>query len=502
MEAEPGTALSGLFEDTDYVITLTSPFGSRLYVDDVELKPCTAGEFFWRPSFYAGRVMVEVKPVGGAHLHFWLDVSPSLQKSGATHFEEMVTAIRAFDTRLLGGASAAAMTFGREGQEGLFSDDILLSRVRAYGGSFLDSVEAISRAPHRSISPDNEVLPLSRIRKLHPSALRDRRLVALAAGISVQADALQSIQLRSLTSSPTFDTPANQTLLAIVKRFRATVLMLRDKVETKNLGIPTDEQDSRIQRRLHALDELDARAKKLIHGRPFSETSKAQTSASGLTQIAAQPIYSKAYRFGSRALSIGVDGADKSDELHVANSWGIYETWCYLAVLGCLTNLIGGALSTIQSSSVSAKLAFSMKVGISGSLEILFQANFPSISPSKERQGYSISKKRIPDIVLIEKIGESVRTMILDAKWRSGKENVLDSMESAHIYHDSLRCHMRAPSPCILLFPGSNTVPELEQVEFIEAHDVGAISEFNIDMNGIGRLRAILSAWLTPQSKV
>jgi len=497
IEATPGNTLSGLCEDTDYVITLGDTLGTRLYIDDVELRPSASGEFQWRPCFYAGRVMAEVTLLGGGRQHYWLDISPAQQKSGEAQFEEMVVAIRAFDTKLLGGESAAVLAFGREGQAGLFSNDILLSRVRAHGGNFLDTVDAISHAPHLSISADSQVLPLSRIRKLHPSALRDRRLVALATGNSVQADTLQTIQLRSVTSSPTFDTPANQTLLALLKRFRATVLMLREKVETRGLGIGTEEEDPRVERRLRALDELETRASKLILGRPFSETSKAQTSSSGLTQIAAQPIYSKAYRLGSHALAVGVAGADQSDDLHVNYSWGIYETWCFLAVLDCIKGLVGDKLCATQPSAVSAELAFSTAVGTSSSLEVLFQAKFPSISPSQGRLGYSISRERRPDIVLVKKIGNTVRTLVLDAKWRSGKDNVLDAMQSAHIYHDSLRLDKQPPSPCILLFPGNDTVPELEQEDYILAHGVGAICDFNIGMPGMDRLRKVLSSWLT-----
>lgn len=501
LEVHPGNTLRGLCEDTDYVITLAGALGTTLYIDDVELRTSTSGEYQWRPSFYAGCVMAEVTSSAGGRQNYWLDVSPTPQKSGEAQFEEMVSAIRAFDTKLLGGESAAVMAFGRQGEAGLFSNDILLSRVRAHGPNFLDAVEAISHRPHLSISADSQVLPLSRIRKLHPSALRDRRLVALATGNSAQDDALQTIQLRSVTSSPTFDTPANQTLLALLKRFRATVQMLRVKVETRGLGIPTEEQDTRVERRLYALDELGARSSKLIVGRPFSETSRAQTSSSGLTQIATQPIYSKAYRLGGQALAVGVEGADQSDELHVNYSWGIYETWCYLAVLECVKDLVSGKLAPSKPRTVPAMLAFSTDIGISGSLEILFQANFPSTSPSPGYLGCSISRMRIPDIVLIEKTADSVRAMVLDAKWRSGRENVLEAMQSAHIYHDSLRVARQPPSPCILLFPGNKTVPELEQPSYIDEHRVGAISDFNVGTLGVDQLRTVIGSWLTRQPK-
>ena len=494
---EHDRTLNELCEDTDYVITIDEASGTRLYVDDIELRPSASGEYQWRPSFYAGRVMAEVFHRTGLRQHCWLDVSPTSQKSAESQFEEMVAEIRAFDTKLLGGTSAAAMTFGHEGQAGLFSNDIQLSRVRTHGPGFLDAVEAISRTPHLSISSDSQVLPLSRIRKLHPTAFRDRRLAALATGSQAHADAFQTIQLRSVTSSPTYDTPANQTLLALLKRFRATVQALTEKVATRKLGVPTEEQDPRVERRLRALDELYARAGKLVLGSPFSETSKSQTSSSGLTQIASQPIYSKAYRLGSRSLALGVDGIDRSDELHVNYSWGIYETWCFLAVVDSIKELVGCIPVASKPRAVSAVLAFTAKTESSASLEILFQANFPSLGASQERSGFSISRARIPDILIVKKTADSVRSMVLDAKWRSGRENVLEAMQSAHIYHDSLRVAGLPPSPCILLLPGNETVPELEHPSYIAEHCVGAISDFNIGAHGIDQLKAIIGSWLT-----
>ena len=498
-QAKPGKTLSGLFEDTDYVIRLSGALGTRLYIDDVEFMASAIGEFQWRPCFYAGRVMVEVEKFGGGTQHCWLDVGPAPQKSGEAQFEEMVTAIRAFDVKLLGGSSAAVMAFGREGQAGLYSYDILLSRVRAHGAKFLDAVDAISRAPHLSISADNQVLPLARVRKLHPSALRDRRLLALATGNSALVDDLQTIQLHSVTSSPTFDTPANQALLALLKRFRAAILMLREKVEARGLGLPVDDQAPRVERRLGVLNQLEVRASKLICCRPFSETSKAQTTSSGLTQIAAQPIYNRAYRIGSRALVSGIGGVANSDDLHITNSWGIYETWCYLAVIECIKGLVRSNVVVSRPRAVSAELGFSTEIGTSCSLEILFQANFPSLNPSQGCLGHSISRMRIPDIILVERTENSTRTMVFDAKWRSGRENVLDAMQSAHVYHDSLRVDNHAPSPCVLLLPGKTSVPELETTDFISTHGVGVISEFSIGMGGIDRLREVLCSWLAPQ---
>jgi hypothetical protein len=197
-------------------------------------------------------------------------------------------------------------------------------------------------------------------------------------------------------------------------------------------------------------------------------------------------------------LATGVDGDDAADMLHMNHSWGIYETWCFLEVVRCVQDIVGATPRQTKPSAVSADMTFMVKMPDGGSLEVLFQANFPSSSEASPggRLGWSISRMRIPDIVLVAKSSKGFRTLILDAKWRSGRENVLDAMQSAHVYHDSLRLAGAAPTPCLLLLPGITVVPHLEQPDFIAEHGVGAISAFCIGEPGIDRLRDTLKTWL------
>jgi hypothetical protein len=83
-----------------------------------------------------------------------------------------------------------------------------------------------------------------------------------------------------------------------------------------------------------------------------------------------------------------------------------------------------------------------------------------------------------------------------DAKWRSGRSNVLEAMESAHIYHDSLRLDGAVPTPCLLLLPASAAVPALGTPEYIASHCVGAMSEFGVSRPGLDDLERNLALWL------
>ena len=297
---------------------------------------------------------------------------------------------------------------------------------------------------------------------------------------------------------PTFDTPANRALLGLLQRFRATLIRLGHTVQALGLRGPPEEQAPRAARRLAELRSLASRLDKLLIATPFTDVTNPGTSAAGLTQVAAQPNYGRAYRLGCRALALPVDGHDDADELHVNHSWGIYETWCYLAVLDSVRRVLGVIPQPCAARAVSAELAFAAALPDGGALEVLFQAVFPSTSPAANRSGWSISRERVPDIVLVARQGGRTRTLVLDAKWRSGRSNVLDAMASAHIYHDALRIAGIAPSPCLLLLPGEPSVAALEEPSFVDAHGVGAISRFGVGGAGLARLEGTLKAWLLP----
>lgn len=489
----------GLHEDNDYLLELFIKTEARIFVDDVELTKDSSGLFRWRPSFYAGRVAVDVvmPDAQSARHQYFFDVSPSPAKAGEAEFDEMVNDIRAFDQSLLGGTSSASMEFGHSGAPGRFGLDILLSRLRTHGPTFLSTVETIASSPHRSLAAEASLLPLSRVRRLHHSSLLDRRLAALAIGLAPDADSLDSLQVNSQTSTPTFDTPANRALLALLRRFRAAVNSMQDNVKALKLGSPPEEQTLRMERRLDNLRMLEARAHKLLLGSLFSEVTRAETTAAGLTQVAAQPTYSRAYRIGSRALSIDIDGEDSSDQLHVAPSWGIYESWCFIQAVEAVAKVTQKQGTEARSTAVAAERCVSFSLDDDSTLEVLFQATFPALEPSSKRIGWSLSRERRPDIVLVHRREGRSRAFVLDAKWRSGRENVLDAMQSAHIYHDALRIDGSAPMFALLLLPGGNAVRELEEAEFVRANAVGTISDVRVDSRGTAALSEQLRNWLS-----
>lgn len=477
-----------------------SPQPASLRVDDVPLALVGGGMFSWTPMLFAGLVSVSAEAADGKIYEFGLVISPQESKTDDDEFAEMVAAIRAFDVSLLAGVSSASMLFGKEGWTGVLTPNVQLQRLRRYGPLFADALRSIVRLPHQSHSAEAQVLPLVRVRQVHPDALRERRIVEFSLSSSPELQSIESLQVRSYLPTPTFDTPANRTLVALLRRVQARASLLMELVRDCQLQGDKEEQALRAPRRLLEVEALFASLKSIARLDPFGKLDpNVQTTSAGLTQIAANPAYQRAYRLGSLALSSGLLG-EQQDQLQVHFSWGIYETWCLLAALQCLQEVLRAPFTPIKSSCVTSDLAYGLKLSESRTIEIHFQAKFPALAPLSGKNCWSLSRERYPDILLLDVQETGTRALVLDAKWRSGRGNLLEAMESAHIYHDALRVSGSPPSLCLLLLPGEPEIPALATDECIKSNGVGAIYLFVPGGSGLGRLRATLGGWLVASS--
>jgi hypothetical protein len=492
----PGGVVAGLTENATYVVVLESVGPCRLYIDDVELQKAPDGSFSWTAGFFAGRVSAVVVENTGDEHAFYLVVEPAEQKLATEQFAAMLGEIRGFDAKLLLGISAGALEFGSEGCAGRFDMLVQWTRLKQHGRNFLAAMAALSRTEHRFLRPAFQSISLAQVRHLPPLALLDRRLAALAIGETLDGDALESIRLRAHVPAATADTPANRALLSLLMRFRSTVLQLTDWAQSPSDRLSKEDHAARRPRRLHVLGEFSATVERLRSMRPFSEVAKAEITAAGLTQVAAHPLYSCAYRKGVEALRRGAEGENLHEHLQASPSWGVYETWCFVRLCAVLERAIGIVLRPSKPSVASADLAMSFAFPDGQKVELLFQPVFASESPFVDRHAWSLSKERRPDILLMLTQGSERRFIVFDAKYRSGRENVLDAMSSAHIYHDSLRIDASRPGLCLLLLPGRTDVSSLEVDSFFEEHKVGAVSNFNVSGVGLERCVNIVRQWL------
>ncbi|MDR6379663.1 DUF2357 domain-containing protein [Paraburkholderia caribensis] len=492
-----GSLIVGLRECEPCQIEILNARHARLVIDDVEVRQDEHGRFAWTPTFFAGRVEIIVTIDQDNEIAFHAVVGPSTSKVIDEQFDAMIDEIRSFRAALLLGSSSATTAFGSEFGPYAFEGLVLLVRLKRYAPSFLRSLRAIRRMPHRSILHGEHRIPLARAKRLHPRALREPRIAAIVAGRAVEAAPLDSLQVATPTAVQTFDTPANRALKALAIRLNARITGLLESVRESRLEGDITEQELRRPRRARFLSGLLQELKPLLAQEPFSSVLRVETSAASLTQISAQPLYSSAYRQGNQALLRGVDGANDQSHLYVSPTWGVYETWCFAHLLGMVAQSLGqSGWRILRSGIVSAAESYELTLADGSLIEAHFQANFRSSHPEAGRQGWSLSRSRIPDIVFVLKREGACSFLVLDAKYRRHRENVLEAMESAHIYHDSLRVDLKRADFCALLLPAEPDVPHLEHEDFLIEHGVGTFSQFAPGAQGVERCVDFLIAWI------
>ena len=145
-------------------------------------------------------------------------------------------------------------------------------------------------------------------------------------------------------------------------------------------------------------------------------------------------------------------------------SWEIYERWCFVKAAGMLRDRLPDFLWTRERNNVWVGKVPECLVRLE------LQATFLG-GPGPQR--WSVSRQREPDLLLvIERAGEE-RFLVLDAKYRTSRANVLEAMASAHVYRDSLRIGERRADRALLLVPAGGGADWLEKAEFQRKQGVG-----------------------------
>jgi hypothetical protein len=465
------------------------------YVDDAPLSdhPNKPSCWTWEPRFFAGEVTAEMVSADGANsVLFLLDVAPDANKVGRESFMQMVNELWQEDPTLVIGSEPATTPSGEFGsQEDPWA---AFARLRRCAPDFVRTLAAVRARPRRALRSRRDSAPLHQVRRVDrqtTTALLRSPAIALFVPDAEELPALAySSRLDVPCIEETVDSAANRTIvaliLALLRRTRMLGVRLQVLVDQENVSETRTPLAVRWPKRKQFLENMAAQLKILLRLKPFAEILRAEITAAGLTAIASDPIYSRAWSRGWRALRHGIDLSSSAERLWISPSWEIYERWCFLRI---------GKLLAARTPAWGWHRLQNRWIGSHDHrrAELLLQPRFPANHHGIGKM-WSISKERVPDLVLkVERDGD-LRFVVLDAKYRALRANVLDAMESAHIYQDSLRIGSRRPEGSVLIVPRSGGAPWLENAAFQEEHRVGVhVLSPEIDASLPGLLAGVLN---------
>ncbi|MYE52092.1 MAG: hypothetical protein F4X81_11570 [Gammaproteobacteria bacterium] len=450
-------------------------------IDD-EILQSDGNHWTWSPRFYAGQVHAELLGPGDrTRATYLLDVSPDPEKLGRDTFQAMLERIWAFDPRLVLGTEPAAVPIGHEAATA--KPWLEYARLRAYGDRFVRALAAIAHWPLRELRAERAHLPLPQVRRA------DRHTALAALGNPQLLKVLHAGEgaATSTGAMPRFDVPvaretldgaANRCIAAIAHEVSRRAVRLRDELQT----IVEKESDSatrtslgaRWPRRREFLDRLVAQLRHFLCIPPLVDVKRHEISAAGLNAVSADPAYSNAYGSGWRILRRGAEGPPRAERMWISPTWEIYERWCFVQLCDAVRKAKPEySWSVLRTNRWKATAALTGSGNGHRSIELLLQPKFPAGDQRPNIGFRSVSGSREPDIVLTRTEGDMRKWHVLDAKYRTGRSNVLEAMASAHIYRDALRWNGHRPESAVLLVPRAGDAEWLERPEFIERHRVG-----------------------------
>lgn len=500
LEVWPETLCSGFNEQGTYHFEIGNNETCRFYIDEVlsDIVVLDGSQtWVWRPGFYAGEVAAELVDSDGIRIAYYrLDVSPHSQKLGQDTFNRMIDEIFAFDANLLIGTEAAQASIGVQGDS--INAHLAYARLRRYGAKLITSLKALSVQPLTRLHHIREMRPPNEIRRFDQTSvkklLRNPNALSIVKNGSNGPTNLGSTLFDIKKSFDDLNNPANQTIAATLKAVSRRVRVVTDELNAlaanESLSTTRTALTPRIARRISFLDELSSSLKRISRSRPFASISKPEVSSSGLTSISAHPIYARAFRYGWNILRSGVAGEVKDESFWISPTFEIYERWSYLKIVQILK---------FEYPELNWKCTYPNKnkddyirfTGIKGAtvMEIWLQLKFPAYDLSEQKEFRSISAERRPDIVITLDSPEKKCFIVLDAKYRTKRSSVLEGMQSAHIYRDSLRWNNTAPAAVYLLIPRGGEAQWLEEDVFRNEHNVGVLQLGNeLDLANIGRV--------------
>jgi hypothetical protein len=445
-------------------------------VDDEPLQPDRKNNtcWSWQPGFYAGEVTaVLVHPHGEVVALYLLDVAPDPAKLGRDVFRQMVDELWEVDPELVVGSEPATTRTGELGETQ--NPWLEFARLRRYTPEFLKALASLQVKPRRTLHVQRTSTPLHHARRVDRRTAMSVARSSAAAFFAPESDSESSVSVDVRLDVPviedTLDAAANRAmlarLLAVLRRTRSLRDRLQKLVDQESPNETRTSIGARWPARRRVLTNFATELESMLRRSPFCDARRAEVTAAGLTAVTADPLYARAWGRGWRALRHGLESDDRLERLWVSPSWEIYERWCYVR-LGELLMRAAPDWGWRRAKRPERWLG-----SLGGRRAALWLQPTFSAHEIETPGMWSISRERVPDLVLTVESSDGERFVVLDAKYRTSRANVLDAMASTHIYQDSLRIRARRPEASLLLVPAGGAAAWLEQPRFHQVHRVG-----------------------------
>lgn len=460
---------------------LRAPGAASVWLGEVALARTAAGHYEVVLGHYVGSLSLRLAAPDGSVVHHRVDVRPRTNKLPPGLWLKLLTELEAG----LAGLSVGALgpTQGAVDTRGV-SAPLLVSALLPLIPALIAALRAILDAPRWIDREHQDERQLHECRRIDSSTLA---WIGRHPDVGRWLDGWRASELlgrppRVPISSTlgTLDHPVNRTVAWLTHQVVKQLIAVADRLD--ELAAKIDDPvwcRGRATRARGAADQLcRLRDRSWLRGVPPEPPSEA-----AFLVLADDPTYARFHRIARRFCvpMFRLESATDEPGAAVRPSFSLYELWCLFA----LRRLLGDALPGWQWKAIDLGKLLTLTGPGSGAgfvaqrddqrLRIAFNPRFPSWY-CRDGGPHSLSGERRPDFVVTLDNGPlGNRWVVLDAKYRAGRENLASALASVHLYRDALVDPARGGrcAGAMLLVPGACEIKEWFAPAWQRMHGLG-----------------------------
>jgi PD-(D/E)XK nuclease superfamily/Domain of unknown function (DUF2357) len=351
-------------------------------------------------------------------------------------------------------------------------------------------------------SRDRRPLDLTRRADLQTLRWLSRR-PKLLDSIQGKGDAQSVVDPRTPIDQPnahvSFDHPVTRYISFLLRRVRArleqTSHALRN-VRGRRFSDP--DADAHARELADRVEAAIVRVDNVLKRSLFRNVRPEPMTETALQFISDHPLYSSLHKIARRLLSPGLAFRPNGDlYTSLKRTYDLFELLVLYRIIDALPRALGSGWATRRAVSL-VQTGIEERFGDGSawlyegpeqlSLELRYQQPFGRVQePPHTREFSSLSGLNIPDYILVLRRGKvPISWLILDAKYRSGRQAIDQGLGDIHRYRDALRIRdIRAAGAYIV-------VPRLQ-----ESEAPYGCSAYHAE-NQFGVLQSSLEDWLAP----
>ena len=448
------------------------------------------GEFERLIDTWAGRTSFSLA-AGSTRQYLQLDIGPAEKKLGPSAWDAMIQELSEISLSLPWGLSPGAAS-GR-----MIPDSL----ATVHPAIIEDQLPIFGRLLRRLLAdPPTQTLRVRTVRPLEFSRGVDLRTIRWLsrrplelAGVRGLATDNQLPDARALADQPatvaSLDHPITRYIAYLLEKVRQRLVETASSLRLPaGHGVPdpsattyAHELASRVDHSVKAIEVVQrASLFRNLRAEPLSDPV--------LQSLPDHPLYSAIHRVGRRLIDPGLAYAPGQDVYSaLKNSYDLFELLVLYRLVDGIDEELGPAWRQGTASSVKRlpredrppdRSIWTWIGPDDQALELRYQALFGSAKPPPDYHFLSsLSAQGVPDYILVLRRGDAIVSwIILDAKYRSGRQAIHDALADIHRYRDGLRVAQMPAAAAYIIVPSLQVDAALYgSSPFLVSHSFGAL---------------------------